>query len=157
MTETTNAQPSAPAAKPATDKSLSMQRSLLIGFLYLANFCLGFSVFVGVVLAYIWRAEDDTPEWEKTHFAYLIRTFWGSAALGLGVIIVWLGAIFGTTFTEVGYGGQDETLQIIFIVFVIGAMVSWLILVAWFCVRCILSIIKAISRQPMPKPKTWLF
>ncbi len=157
MDDTTNNQPIgalAAAAPHTADKSVSLQRPVIVGILYLINFFLGFSVFVGVVLAYVWRAETDTPEWEKSHYTYLIHTFWISFVLGFGAFIAWFVLIFGSAYLQTEYGSQSNPA---FFLLFFGMIIGWITLAVWFCIRCILSMSKVGSRLPMPKPRTWLF
>lgn len=143
--------PQRPAPPPS---SVTVARPMIVAILYLLNFALGFSVLVGLVLAYIWRGEEETLDWERTHYTYLIRTFWIGLAIFVVTVVLWFGGFFAMA---VGPGMSSHTpgpgmfigMLAMFGAFIIGA--------AWFTVRCILSLAKAGSRRPMPRPKTWLF
>ena len=54
---------------------VTFQRPAIVAGLYLATLILGLSVFVGLILAYVWRGENDGEPWEESHFTYLIRQF----------------------------------------------------------------------------------
>jgi uncharacterized membrane protein len=108
-----------------------------------------------VILAYIWRSEPQTEEWEKTHYTYLIQTFWIGLVLTFGGLFVWFAAIFALL-PPAGTSNQGPDDPTFFIVF-FGMFFVWLAAAIWFCTRCILSLIKAGKREPMPKPRTWLF
>lgn len=123
-------------------------RPTVISLLYLANFFTGFSVFVGLILAFVWKNEPHEP-WEATHHTYLIRTFWipfvvliAGLILALGLLGVMAAAEVPDSFWGAGFG-------IFLLIFPALAI--------WFGVRCILSLIRAQNHDPMPRPKTWLF
>ena len=151
MDETTQAtrQPQPP---PRT--GVTMQRPTIVAGLYLANIVLGFSVFVGLVLAYVWRNDAESQEWERTHFTYLIRTFWIGLAVFMGMFVLWIAVMFGTVF---GQAGQDQPPPPAFFFTFFGVIAAWLLGAVWFCIRCILSLVKAGDCKPMSKPRTWLF
>lgn len=98
----------------------------IISLCYLASFVTGISGLVGIVLAHVW-AGDNQAEWAKSHFSYLIRTFW----IGLLVSVV-------LTITVIG-------------------MILLPLPAIWVGVRSVLSLIKAQKQEPMPDPKTLLF
>lgn len=100
----------------------------VISLLYFASFFVGITAIIGVVLAYVWRGQPHEP-WETSHYTYLIRTFW------IGV----LGAIVG------------GVLMIVLIGFLILPAVLVLVVV-----RCVLSMVNAQKRAPMPNPETLL-
>ncbi|MBH5321120.1 DUF4870 family protein [Aurantiacibacter sediminis] len=149
------------ASQPQTasaprDNSLSMQRPVIISILYLANFVLGVSVFIGVILAYVWRGEERTSQWEQTHFTYLIRTFWIGLAISLVFALGWFGLIFGTMATF-DAGPSTSGPPGGFFVIMFGGMLVFVLCAAWFAIRSILSLVKAGERRPMPNPKALLF
>lgn len=100
----------------------------IISLLYLASFITGITGLVGVVLAYVWKGEPKAA-WEVSHYQYLIRTFW----IGL------IGGIIGFM------------LLIVLIGFLILPAICVLVVV-----RCVLSLVNAQKRAPMPNPETWL-
>ncbi len=105
-----------------------LNRPTIVGLLYLGSFLVGITALVGVVLAYVWKGEEQAP-WEVSHFQYLIGTFW----IGLigGVICA--------------------ILMFVFIGFLLAVPLAALIIV-----RCVLSLVNAQKRLPMPNPDTWL-
>lgn len=140
--------------QPPGSNAVTMQRPLIVALLYLLNIFLGFSVFVGLILAYIWRSEDQALDWERTHYTYLIRTFWIGAGVMVLLFVVWLAMFFGT-FVE--HAGQDGPPPAGFVMAFLGGMALFMLTAVWFCVRAVLSIVKSGSQQPMPHPQTWLF
>lgn len=116
------------APTPAPQGGFDLNRPTIISLLYLSSFLLGITGIVGLVLGYVWRGEAHEP-WEDSHYQYLINTFW----LGLA------GSIIG----------------FILMIVLIGIFVL-LGVMALTVVRCVLSIVKAQKREPMPNPGTWL-
>ena len=141
-------------ATPPRPSGVTIQRPTIIGILYLANIFTGFSVIVGVVLAYVWRGEAETREWEKTHFTYNIYTFWIGFALFMLTFVGWFVMIFSTAAMQ---AGSNQPPGPLFFVVFFGGFALWLLAGAWFVTRCILSLMRCGKRQPMPKPTTWLF
>ena len=70
---------------------VTLYRPIIIAVMYLLNLMFGFTVLVGLILAYVWRNDEETTEWEETHFTYLIRTFW----IGFWIIILMIVAVVG--------------------------------------------------------------
>lgn len=118
----------APQPAPASSTSFDFNRPTIINLLYLSSAVLGVTGLIGLVLAYVWKGEPHA-DWETSHYAYLIRTFW------LGLIGVGVGLL----------------LAIVLIGFVI-----WLAVGVLVVVRCVLSLVNAQKQQPMPNPDTWL-
>ena len=119
-------QASGPAAAPAA--SFDFNHPTIISLLYLASFLTGITGIVGVVLAYVWKGEPQ-GEWEASHYQYLINTFW----LGF----------FGTI------------VSVILMLLLIGFLLIWAV-IALVVVRCVLSLLNAQKKAPMPNPGTWL-
>ncbi len=116
-----------PQSQP-TGNSFDFNNPTIISLLYLSSAILGITAIIGVVLAYVWRGEDH-PEWQSSHYQYLINTFW----IGLigGVISV--------------------VLMLLLVGFLLIVAVAVLVIV-----RCILSLINAQKQQPMPiRERCW--
>ena len=146
-----------PAPQPNTapaSSGVTIQRPTIVGICYLANLFTGFSVIVGVILAYIWRSEPETPEWEKSHYTYHIVTFWVGVALFLLTFVGWFVLVFGAAMMQ---AGSHQGPPVTFFILIFGGFFVWLLAAAWFIVRCIISLIKASRHEPMPKPTTLLF
>ena len=112
----------------ASASSFDLNQPTIISLLYLSSFILGITSIVGVVLAYMWKAEPK-EEWEVSHYQYLINTFW----IGL------VGSI----------------ISVVLMIVLIGFLLL-LAVAAWVVVRCVLSLINAQKREPMPNPGTLL-
>lgn len=137
---------------------VTFQRPAIVAGLYLATLILGLSVFVGLILAYVWRGENDGEPWEESHFTYLIRTFWIGFAVVVSLFIgILIAALSSTIMTPVGpeATAADAPLGLMFVVF--GAVCIGLLTMIWYCVRSILSLVAAANRRPMPNPQTWWF
>jgi uncharacterized membrane protein len=105
--------------------------------LYLLAFATGITAVIGLVIAYTQRS--SAMPGMKTHFTYLIRTFWG----GLMMMIVG-GVIFGV----------GALLSIILIGFPIMGL-AWLILTfatIWYAVRCIVGLVYLSRGEAHPRP-----
>lgn len=100
----------------------------IISLLYLSSFILGVTVIVGVVLAYVWKGESH-EDWEDSHYQYLINTFW----------IGFIGGI----------------VSVLLMILVIGFLLLPAVMVL-VVVRCVLSLVNAQKKQPMPNPGTLL-
>lgn len=100
----------------------------IIYILYLVGLLVGVTSLVGVIMAYVNRA--DAPEWVQTHYRFQIRTFW----------IALLYSLIG----------------VVTLIFVVG--IFWLMFVAvWWIVRCAKGM-QAIGRgMPYENPGTWLW
>lgn len=101
---------------------------------------------VAIPLAFIFRREP-AEEWELSHYRYQTRTF--LLALGMSVLGVIIFVVFLAVFFETGSVAAPPLLMLI-----LPVMLAAL---AQFGVRSVLSMVRAVARQPMPKPKTLLF
>lgn len=155
--ETEHAERSRGAGAEAT--GVTLYRPIIVASLYILNLMLGFTVLVGLILAYVWRNDEDVTEWEETHHTYLIRTFW----IGFWVIVLMAVAIVGTAIAlSAGlqldrHMGLHGTREPVVIALVFGSILVSFLLFVWYIVRSILSLANAANRRPMPKPKTWFF
>lgn len=122
-----NPDPRVPPPATATG-GFDLNGPTIVSLLYLSAFLVGVTGIVGVVLAYIWKGEARDP-WEASHYEYLIRTFW----IGL------IGSLIGLL------------LLLVLIGFVVLPAIAVLVVV-----RCVLSLVNAQKRAPMPNPRGWL-
>ena len=142
------------------ETGVTLYRPIIVAVMYLLNLMFGFTVLVGLILAYVWRNDEATTEWEETHFTYLIRTFW----IGFWVVILLAVGIIAAAIAlsmnipladHAGLHGSDSEPLIVGLVF--GGVLIGGLLSLWYIVRSILSLANAANRRPMPNPKTWLF
>jgi uncharacterized membrane protein len=118
---------SVPPPQPATS-GFDFNHPTVVSLCYISSVVLGVTAIVGVVLAYVWKGEAHA-DWETSHYDYLIRTFW------IGLI--------------------GSVVSVLLMIVLIG----FLLLLATFVlvvVRCVLSLVNAQKRMPMPNPDTWL-
>ncbi len=144
-----------PEPQAAASTGVTLQRPFIVATLYLLNIFLGFSVFIGLILAYIWRGEAETQPWERTHYTYLIRTFWIGFAAFVAFIVMFIAMIFVLGAAEAEAGGGPASASAI--IAMIAGMGLFFLTAIWFCIRSILSMVKSGNRQPMPNPASWLF
>ena len=117
-----------PGTQAPPSSSFDFNHPTIISLLYLSSMVLGVTAIVGIVLAYVWRGEAH-PDWETSHYQYLIRTFW-LALVGSVVSVMLMIVLIG--------------FPLLFAI--------WVLVV----IRCVLSLINAQKRQPMPNPETLL-
>jgi uncharacterized membrane protein len=131
MTETIEPPPPPPAQPtPATITHDERQMAFVVYVLYLAHFVpvIGWVAnIVGVVLAYVER--DTAAPWLKSHFTFLIRTFW----IGLLFYVV----AVPLCFILIGF-------PLLF--------ATWV----WFIVRCALGLSRLLRTEAYPTPESWL-
>jgi uncharacterized membrane protein len=100
----------------------------IVYILYLVSLVVGITSIVGVIIAYVNRAE--APEWVRTHYRFQIRTFW------IGLLYGLIGA--ATAIIIVG--------------------IFWLIFVLiWYIARCAKGMQQLARGAPHERPETWLW
>ena len=119
------------------DKTLPMVAYVL----YLLTFASGFTVFIGLIIAYANRATAG-PKMES-HYTFMIRTFWLSI---WWFIIGGLLVLFGGVFSVILVGIPFLMLGV-FICSVVGI---------WFGVRCIMGLLHLSRGEAYPRPMNWL-
>ena len=119
------------------DKTLPMVAYVL----YLLTFASGFTVFIGLIIAYANRATAGPTM--ASHYTFMIRTFWLSI---WWFIIGGLLCLFGGVFSLILVGIPFLMLGI-FICSVVGI---------WFAVRCIIGLLHLSRGEAYPRPMNWL-
>ena len=104
----------------------------IIYVLYLLSFLAGFTAVIGIVIAYV--AKADAPDWLKSHYEFATRTFW-LGFFGWFFVILLFCTIIGIPF----------------------ALLLGLSLEIWWIIRCVQGLDFASKDQPIPKPQSWLF
>jgi uncharacterized membrane protein len=117
----------------------------IVAALFLSSFFLPIMLIVGVPLAFIFRREPS-EEWEMSHYRYLARTFW----LALGLLVILAGLAL-TAFLTIG-AGDEVGIPVLLVSLPVA-----LLIVAQFGVRSVMSMARAVARQPMPNPDTLVF
>ncbi len=100
----------------------------LIYILYLLNLIFGVTSFIGVIMAYVNKA--DAPEWVQSHYRFQIRTFW---------IALLLGAIGAVTAA-----------------FVVGILILAFLFI-WWIARCVTGMRYFSEGRAHPNPASWMF
>ncbi len=101
---------------------------LIVYVLYLTGLFVGVTVIIGLVVAYM--QQKTAPEWMKSHYRYLIRTFWA------GLVLSIIG--FATMWLLVGY-------------------LILMITMFWFIFRCVMGLIRLQKREAVKHPDSWLY
>jgi uncharacterized membrane protein len=119
-----------PASGPQQPSSAASSESnaRIIYVLYLVSLVVGVTLIIGVIMAYVNQA--SAPAALRTHYRYIIRTFW------IGLLYVLLGSVL--------------------LAVAVGLVVLPLVGV-WFVVRCVKGLKLLGERQPIPNPTTWLW
>ena len=115
-------EPNPPSSSAWSDER---QIALIAYILFLAPLG-GVTHIIGLVLAYV--ARDNAPQWLKSHYSYLIRTFW----MGLLYFLI-AGALCALL---IGFA----LLPFVFL---------------WFIVRCAVGLMRLFRNEPIPRPETW--
>lgn len=119
----------------------------VVSLLYLATYFTAFSAVVGVVLAYVWRRQP-VPEWQRSQFDYLVRTFW----LGLGGYAVAAAIAAGAVIALGSDPGGADAVLVALAVLGVGGVLVWTVLLV---VRCAFVIVNAQQKVPMTRPRSW--
>lgn len=100
----------------------------VVYILYLVAIAVGLTAFIGVVMAYVKRANADPVL--ASHYTWQIRTFW----IGL------LGSVVGSVTLAIGIG-----------------FLILLIVLVWWVVRCVKGMQWLDRGAAVPDPAHWLF
>ena len=105
---------------------MTMPRTAYV--LYALSVVSGFPMLVGLIVAYVARAE--APYWLQSHYTFLIRTFWYFIALFLiGIVLAF---------------------------FLVGFMLLW-VLPLWVAIRVVRGWLLLEDQKAVPDPDSWLF
>lgn len=105
--------------------------------LYLAAFITGITAIIGVVIAYMQQSTAG-PDM-RTHYTFLIRTFWIGIVLMLGTCVL---AGVGALLSIILIG-----IPILFFAGAVGVVTT-----VWFAVRCIVGLVYVSRGEPYPRP-----
>jgi uncharacterized membrane protein len=122
---------------PSEDRTLPA----VVYALYLVGLVNGLTVIVGLIIAYASR--DTASPVARSHYTFLIRTFWLSIAWFLiGCALCAVGAIFSIILVGIP-------------VLMLGVLVCSVVGI-WFAVRAIVGVITLSRGEAYPRPETWL-
>ena len=113
-----------PSGEHAGDTGLAN----IIYILYLVGIAVGITTIIGVIMAYLNKA--NAPTWLASHYRFQIRTFW------IGVL----------------YGAIGSLLTAV----VIGFLILLFVLI-WWIVRCIKGMRALNERRPVENVESWMF
>lgn len=125
------------AVAATEDKTMPMVAYVL----YLLTFATGFTVFIGLIMAYANRATAG-PKMES-HYTFMIRTFWLSIWwFVIGGLLILFGGVFSLILVGIPF--------LMLGLFICGAVGIW------FGVRCILGLVHLSRDEAYPRPLNWL-
>lgn len=109
--------------------------------LYLLGLVNGLTILVGLVIAYMNR--DAAGPAMRSHYTFLIKTFWVSIAWFViaGVLVLFGGIL---------------SLVLVGIPFLMLGLFIWGVVGIWFAVRCIVGLVYLSQGEAYPRPDTWL-
>ena len=125
------------AARPDEDRLLPG----LVYALYLLGFTNGLTFLIGLIVAYVSRAEAGPVN--ESHFTYAIRSFWlsiGWFLIGLALFLV----------------GLPLSLVLIGLPMVATGILIMGAVSVWFIARCIVGLVHLSRGEAHPRPRTWL-
>lgn len=118
--------------EPASQSgSFDFNQPTIVALMYLASILTGFTMLIGVILAYVWK--DEGSGWETTHMRFHIRTFWIGLVLGM--------VAFVPTILTLG----------------LAAFIVYPALLIWVAVRTIKAMLAAQKQLPVSNVETWLW
>jgi uncharacterized membrane protein len=136
MTDTaTIAEPPPPVKAGHEDRVLPA----IVYVLYLVGLTHGLTILIGVIIAYV--ARDGAGPVARSHYDFLIRTFWPAL---VGLLMVFL----------IGTVGLVLTLVLIGFPILMGAGFLFLALWVWILVRCIVGVVYLARGEAHPRPNT---
>lgn len=136
MSDPVTAEPVAPTPAAAEDKVLPA----VVYALYLVGLANGLTIILGLILAYV--SKDAAGPKMRTHYDFLIRTFWiGIAWMLIGSVLVAGGALLAVVLIGIPP-------------LILGIMILSLLCV-WFVVRCIVGLVYLSRDEAHPRPETW--
>lgn len=110
------------------DTEITSKIAYLIYILYIASLVVPVLPILAVIFAYIF--ENDAVSYLKSHYQYLIRTFW------IGLLYF--------------------TLSGVSIIAIIGILLTPLCII-WWIIRTVKGLKSLMKKEAITNPKTWLF
>jgi uncharacterized membrane protein len=125
---------------PATTTDERVLPGIVYGLYFLQLFT-GFTVLIGVIMAYVLR--DRATEVTRSHYDFLIATFWK--------------AIFPLLVSIVAFVvGLVLSIVLIGIPILMGAVFMFAAICVWYLIRCVVGAVYLAQNQAHPRPETWL-
>ena len=113
---------------PARYDPAEGETAKVVYILYLVSLLVGLTGIVGLIMAYVNRA--DAPDWVRSHYRFQIRTFW-------------IGLLYAV-------------LSLLTFIIVIGIFFAMFVFV-WWVVRCAKGLKQLAQGEPYENPATWLW
>lgn len=133
MSETVTS-PTPPPPAATTDERLWPG---VVYALYLLQFCTGFTALVGVIAAYVLR--DRAGEMARSHYSFLISTFWWSIPLViLSIVLIAVGVPL--SFVLIGFP------------FLIAGVALGVLWGVWYLLRCVVGAVRLARGEAYPHP-----
>lgn len=110
------------------DEAATTKIAYAVYILYLVSFLFPVLPILAVVLAYIF--ENDAQGYLKSHYQYLIRSFW--------ILLLY------------------SIISVITIFVLIGILLGFLCAL-WWIIRLVKGLKSLMNKEPIPNPKVWLF
>lgn len=105
------------------------ENAKLVYILYLVSLIFGITAIIGVVILYI-NKDEKMPKWLKSHYDFLINTFWK------GMIILVVGIITS--------------------IFIVGVFLL-IFFAVWVIIRCVKGMKRLDLQEEQPNPTEWMF
>lgn len=109
--------------------------------LYLLGLVSLITIPIGLIVAYMNR--DNAGPRMRTHYTFLIRTFW----IGIGIFLA-LGVLIAVS--------AVMSILLIGIPFLMLFLALWGAVAIWFAVRCIVGLVYLSQGEAYPRPDSWL-
>jgi uncharacterized membrane protein len=105
------------------------ENAKIVYILYLVSLALGITAIIAVVIAYI-NKDDNMPDWLKSHYDFMINTFWkGMIMLVVGVLTA---------------------------IIIIGIPIL-IFFTVWVIIRCVKGMRRLDLQQEQPVTDGWMF
>jgi uncharacterized membrane protein len=114
---------------------------IVVYALYLLGFTNGLTFLVGLIVAYVNRAEAGPVN--ASHYTFAIRTFWMSIGWFLAALALFL-------------VGLALAVVLVGIPLIILSCAIFAAIGLWFAVRTILGLVHLLRGEAYPRPQTWL-
>lgn len=121
---------------PATTTDERLLPGIVYG-LYILQFFTGFTALIGVIMAYVCR--DRANAMARTHYDFLISTFWWSIPPLLLVVVMTI-------------IGVPLMLVLIGFPILVAAGIVFLLWFIWYVVRCIVGAVRLAQGEAYPSP-----
>lgn len=139
------------STKSAVDLNDPTQQAKIIYILYLVGMLTGgLTTIGGLVWAYVNRGGEEG--WIRSHYNFLIGTFWKSLIMGVGLTLL-LGVMMLLNWLLLML---SPALGLFAMLATLIATLGGLALLVWFVVRCAKGLMILGKNQPIENPSVWM-